>query len=188
MPWPQALAPASASLTQTPRRRRSCARAHRPKIHRSRTEPRVRHSVGAALDGRICPSSVLGECRRILVKCATAPAFDPATDDWPRRHVWSEAGYGDSIRRVADSGPAAPDAAYLVELRTKLDNRRLTALPLGMSLVELFERFPDEQAAKRWFERLRWPEGERRCFRCEAVGCVHDAPHAKPMPYRCGTC
>ena len=57
-----------------------------------------------------------------------------------------------------------------------------------MCLVELFERFPDEQAAKRWFEKLRWPEGERRCFRCQAVGCVHDGPHAKPMPYRCGTC
>ena len=57
-----------------------------------------------------------------------------------------------------------------------------------MSLAELFERFPDEQAAKRWFEKLRWPDGERRCFRCQAVGCVHDVPHAKPMPYRCGAC
>ena len=57
-----------------------------------------------------------------------------------------------------------------------------------MSLVESFERFPDEQAAKRWFEKLRWPDGERRCLHCQAVGCVHDVPNAKPMPYRCGTC
>ena len=57
-----------------------------------------------------------------------------------------------------------------------------------MSLVELFERFSDEQAAKHWFVKLRLPDGERRCFRCEAVGCVHDVPHAEPMPYRCGTC
>ena len=47
---------------------------------------------------------------------------------------------------------------------------------------------PRRASAKRWFEKLRWPDGERRCFHCQAVGCVRDVPHAKPMPYRCGTC
>ena len=57
-----------------------------------------------------------------------------------------------------------------------------------MSVLDLFERFPDEQAAIRWFEQLRWPEGERDCLHCGAVGCVHDVPNAKPMPYHCGAC
>ena len=37
-----------------------------------------------------------------------------------------------------------------------------------MSLLELAERFPDEQAVRDWFERLRW-EGQRRCGYCQSA-------------------
>ena len=82
----------------------------------------------------------------------------------------------------------ATDPANKGELHTKLDKGRLTAEPLRMNLVALVERFPDEQAAKRWLEQQRWSEGKRRCFHCGVVGCVHDMPNANPIPYHGGTC
>ena len=29
----------------------------------------------------------------------------------------------------------------------------------GLSVMELFRKFPDDEAARRWFEGVRWPEG-----------------------------
>ena len=55
----------------------------------------------------------------------------------------------------------------------------------GISLVELTEMFPDEDAARRWFEARIWPEG-RRCPRCGSEDTT-DANHAK-CPYRCRAC
>ena len=57
-----------------------------------------------------------------------------------------------------------------------------------LNLVELFQRFPDEQAATRWLEDERWPDGDRFCPHCGCLGGVHDVPNAKPMPYRCSDC
>ena len=56
----------------------------------------------------------------------------------------------------------------------------------GISLIELSELFPDEQAAREWFEGQVWPDG-RRCPRC---GCASTAEvkNEKPMPYRCRSC
>ena len=56
-----------------------------------------------------------------------------------------------------------------------------------MSLPELFAKFPDEQAAARWFEEYLWPDGIRSCPHCESE-CVQCVPFARPMPYRCGEC
>ena len=55
----------------------------------------------------------------------------------------------------------------------------------GMTLMDLFDMFPDNETAERWFVETRWPEG-MRCPRCEG-GNV--APRKHPtMPYRCNDC
>ena len=55
-----------------------------------------------------------------------------------------------------------------------------------MSLLELFEMFPDNAAAETWFEKQRWPNGV--C--CPTCGSVRYAviKSRKPMPYRCKDC
>ena len=55
----------------------------------------------------------------------------------------------------------------------------------GISLIELTEMFPDEEAARVWFESTVWPSG-RHCPRCGSMR-THEASHAK-MPYRCSDC
>ena len=55
----------------------------------------------------------------------------------------------------------------------------------GMTLMDLFDMFPDNETAERWLVETRWPEG-MRCPRCEG-GNV--APRKHPtMPYRCNDC
>ena len=56
----------------------------------------------------------------------------------------------------------------------------------GMSLVELFEMFPDNAAAEAWFEQQRWPNGIC-CPRCGSVR-YSETKNRKPMPYRCKDC
>ncbi len=56
----------------------------------------------------------------------------------------------------------------------------------GMTVVELLRRFPDDEAAERWFEAQRWPEG-RHCPRCGSTSTVA-VKDRKPMPYRCRDC
>ena len=57
----------------------------------------------------------------------------------------------------------------------------------GISLIELFDMFPDEDAARVWFETIRWPTGEKFCPRCGSDETA-PVPSAKPMPYRCAAC
>ena len=56
----------------------------------------------------------------------------------------------------------------------------------GLSIIELFEMFPDDNAARTWFEGIRWPDG-RTCAKCgsEKTSAV---PNEKPMPYWCADC
>ena len=56
----------------------------------------------------------------------------------------------------------------------------------GMSLVELMDLFPDNQAAEDWFELQRWPQG----ICCPECGSVRysEIKARKPMPYRCKDC
>ena len=56
----------------------------------------------------------------------------------------------------------------------------------GITLLQLQQRFPDEDAARKWFENAIWPDGEPYCPRC---GCndTHESTH-KTMSYRCRPC
>ena len=56
----------------------------------------------------------------------------------------------------------------------------------GISLIELFEMFPDEQTAREWFEAARWPNG-RACAKCGSER-TREVKNAKPMPYWCSDC
>ena len=56
----------------------------------------------------------------------------------------------------------------------------------GISLPELLDLFPDENAARRWFENVRWKKG-RFCPHCGAVGTCRVATE-KPQPYRRPDC
>ena len=56
----------------------------------------------------------------------------------------------------------------------------------GLTLVQLFDLFPDEAAAMRWFEAAVWPTG-RCCGHCGATS-TREVPKARPMPYWCPDC
>ena len=53
----------------------------------------------------------------------------------------------------------------------------------GLTLVELFHRFPDDATAKRWFTETRWPDGPH-CPHCGSLNVLSGAKHPT-MPYRC---
>lgn len=55
-----------------------------------------------------------------------------------------------------------------------------------LSLFELFEMFPNEDAARQWFEALRWEDG-RFCPHCFSHR-TRTVPKEKPMPYWCTDC
>ena len=57
---------------------------------------------------------------------------------------------------------------------------------IGISLIELFDRFPDESTARTWFEETRWPH-RRACAKCGSVN-TSSVPNEKPMPYWCTDC
>ncbi len=56
----------------------------------------------------------------------------------------------------------------------------------GITLMELSRMFPDEEAARKWFEDRLWPDGVRGCPKCGSTD-THECSHAK-MPYRCRDC
>ena len=53
----------------------------------------------------------------------------------------------------------------------------------GISLPELFKRWPSDEAAEAWFVSRRWPDGVH-CPHCGSVNVQSGAKH-KSMPYRC---
>ena len=59
----------------------------------------------------------------------------------------------------------------------------------GISLIELFEIFPDNATAERWFETQRWGASREDicCPRCKGER-VRPVPSGKPMPYWCSDC
>ena len=57
----------------------------------------------------------------------------------------------------------------------------------GISLIELAEMFPDENAAVTWFESWHWPDSEIVCMRCGSLN-AYRVKSGKPMPYRCRDC
>ena len=57
----------------------------------------------------------------------------------------------------------------------------------GVTLVQLMDMFPTEEAATAWFESVLWPDGERHCGKCGSIR-TREVPNAKPMPYWCTDC
>jgi transposase-like protein len=58
--------------------------------------------------------------------------------------------------------------------------------PETLSLYEFFKRFPDEEAARKFFEGKRWPTGIN-CPHCGSVS-VSECKDHRPMAYRCRDC
>ena len=56
----------------------------------------------------------------------------------------------------------------------------------GMTVLELMDLFPTEQAATQWFEDVVW-NGERCCGHCGSLS-TSTVPNDKPMPYWCSDC
>jgi len=56
----------------------------------------------------------------------------------------------------------------------------------GVSLVQLMDRFPNEDAAREWCESARWGD-QRACPRCGSTK-TRPVPSWKPMRYHCGGC
>lgn len=56
----------------------------------------------------------------------------------------------------------------------------------GISLIQLFRMFPDDQAAEAWFIHTRWPDG-MACPCCGSVNVNEKTAH-KTMPHRCRDC
>lgn len=56
----------------------------------------------------------------------------------------------------------------------------------GMSLIDLFEMFPDDEAAEEWFVNSRWPDGIR-CAHCESDNITTESKHPT-MPFHCREC
>lgn len=62
----------------------------------------------------------------------------------------------------------------------------MTDKPETVSLYQFFQRFPNEEAARQYFERNRW-NGEVACPHCGSLS-VAEVKNHKPMPYRCRDC
>ena len=62
----------------------------------------------------------------------------------------------------------------------------MTDKPETISLYQFFQRFPDEEAARKYFENNRWA-GEVNCPHCGSLS-VAEVKNHKPMPYRCRDC
>lgn len=62
----------------------------------------------------------------------------------------------------------------------------MTDKPETVSLYQFFQRFPDENSARLYFERNRWAD-EVSCPHCGSLS-VAEVKNHKPMPYRCRDC
>ena len=60
----------------------------------------------------------------------------------------------------------------------------------GISLIDLFDMFPDEDSAEKWFEEERWGIDCRdiHCPKCSRTEKIKKVLSRKPMPYWCGSC
>lgn len=55
-----------------------------------------------------------------------------------------------------------------------------------LSLYEFFKIFPDEESARKYFEKKRW-NSQIICPHCSSNN-IHECKNHSPMPYRCRTC
>lgn len=56
----------------------------------------------------------------------------------------------------------------------------------GITLMELFQMFPDDKTAEEWFIENRWPDG-LRCVHCEGDNVAEQGNHPQ-MPFHCRDC
>lgn len=56
----------------------------------------------------------------------------------------------------------------------------------GITIAELFKRFPDDKAAEEWFINTRWPDGVR-CPHCDSDNVKGGSAHLT-MTFRCNSC
>ena len=56
----------------------------------------------------------------------------------------------------------------------------------GMTLFDVINKFPDEESAKQWLAKQRWPKGPK-CPYCETSNVQSDIRH-KTMTHRCREC
>lgn len=56
----------------------------------------------------------------------------------------------------------------------------------GMTLTQVFDKFPDDATAEQWFIDTRWPDGIR-CPKCGSDN-IQERKSRKPQPYRCRDC
>ena len=56
----------------------------------------------------------------------------------------------------------------------------------GISLVDLFDMFPNDGAAEEWFIQTRWPNGVA-CPNCGSTG-INDHANHPTMPFHCRDC
>ncbi len=62
------------------------------------------------------------------------------------------------------------------------------AYRVALSLMELAEMFPDDEAAEKWIAEVRWPDGDGpRCPGCNSQNVQEGAKHPS-NPYRCRPC
>ena len=57
----------------------------------------------------------------------------------------------------------------------------------GLTLMQMMDMFPDEEAATKWFESVIWPNGKRVCGKCKSSN-TRAVKSGKPMPYWCTDC
>ena len=56
-----------------------------------------------------------------------------------------------------------------------------------VSFYKFFQKFPDEEAAREFFEKQIWGRTGRYCPHCGSIRTT-EVKNAKPMPYRCKDC
>ena len=61
---------------------------------------------------------------------------------------------------------------------------------VDISLIELFEMFPDEKTAEEWFEKKLWGRAGKptRCPKCGSRGRIKKYENRKSSPYHCADC
>ncbi len=58
----------------------------------------------------------------------------------------------------------------------------------GISILDLFELFPDTEAAESWFAKTRWGNTGLYCPHCGSCDRAREVANRTPLPYWCGDC
>lgn len=70
--------------------------------------------------------------------------------------------------------------------RGKMNHEIVFDMSTNLSILQLFNMFPDDEAAERWFVNKRWPDSIC-CPHCRSKNVQEKTTHPR-MPFRCRTC